>query len=453
MQSHRFPFRRPLGHAGAGVALAFLAPALLASPPASPAPFRQITVHTVEQLYAAVNSAADCGGAAGCRLRIHLAPGTYVLTPQSPAGPFRPNHGALRLPPGVSLVGSERHVDTDGDGVPDPIDPENPDVFAVPGTETTIDGSQLELLGEPRIDCAGETRSFPDPVIYVGRNNKISSLSLIAGGHVGIGEPTDDRVDPDGSLSIEITDIVLDGILTFANSECAARRARSVLSLSHSVVRGGFVLVQNFYTGDAKDDPKNGPEIRANIAFNLFYANGGAALHATAGDEGTDGGTVTLHTLGNIFRNNGSNLQLRGSVGRDGLRTVGNRLVVTSQSDTFGEAPTSVLILGGTGLAVKNGVRAEFFDSRFIRDSPDTPVEITIIGGDADASDDHASVLITGATVETSDGVPIEGGLSIVDETGSGEIPSTARLEGSRRRFLVVNQGLPAPEEHFFTKH
>ena len=62
-------------------------------------------------------------------------------------------------------------------------------------------------------------------------------------------------------------------------------------------------------------------------------------------------------------------------------------------------------------------------------------------------------MLITGATVETSDGVPIEGGLSIVDETGSGEIPSTARLEGSRRRFLVVNQGLPAPEEHFFTKH
>jgi len=451
MESFRFASLGKI--APAGFALALFAPALLASPPASPVPFRQIDVRNVEQLYRAVNSAADCGGARGCRLRIHLAPGTYVLSPRSPAGPFRPNHGALRLRPGVSLVGSERHVDTDGDGVPDPIDPENPDVFAVPGTETTIDGSQLELLGEPRVDCAGETRSFPDPVIYIGRNNKVSSLSLIPGQHVGIGEPTDDRVDPNGSLSIEITDVVLNGVLTFANSECAARRARSVLSLSHSVVRGGFVLVQNFYTGDANDDPSGGPEIRATVAFNLFYDNAGAALHATGGDEGTDGGSVTLHTLGNVFRNNGANLQLRGSVGRDGLRTVGNRLVVTSESDTFGESPASVLILGGTGDAVENVVRAEFFDTRFIRDSPDTSSEITIIGGDADASDDHASVLITGATVETSDGVSVEGGLSIVDETGSGEVPSTARLLGSRNRFLVVNQGLPAPEDHFFINH
>ena len=107
----------------------------------------------------------------------------------------------------------------------------------------------------------------------------------------------------------------------------------------------------------------------------------------------------------------------------------------------------------GGGDAVENVVRAEFFDSRFIRDSPDTPFEITIIGGDANASDDHASVLITSATVETSDGVPVEGGLSIEDETGSGEVPSTARLQGSRSHFLVVNQGLPAPEDHFFIGH
>ena len=452
MESHRFALLRTLAPFAAGFALALFAPALLASPPASPAPFREIPVHTVEQLYAAVNSAADCGGAGGCRLRIHLAPGTYVLSARSPAGPFRPNHGALRLPPGVSLVGSEKHVDTDGDGVLDPIDPENPDVFAVPGTETTIDGSQLDLPGEQRTDCAGQFRFFPDPVIYIGRNNKISALSLIAGQHVGIGEPTDDRVDPDGSLSIEITDIVLDGILTFANSECAARHARSVLSLSHSVVRGGFVLMQNFYTVDANDDPADGPEIRATVAFNLFYDDA-LALRAAAADEGTDGGSLTLHMVGNVFRNNGANLQLRGAVGRDGLRTVRNRLVVTSESDTFGEASTSVLIIAGAGDAVENLVRAEFLDSRFIRDSPDTPVEITIIGGDADASDDHASILFTGATVETSDGVPVEGGLSIVDETGAGEEPSTARLQGSRTRFLLRNQGLPAPEDHFFVGH
>ncbi len=39
----------------------------------------------------------------------------------------RPNHGALRLQPGMALVGSEERVDTNGDGVPDPISPETPD--------------------------------------------------------------------------------------------------------------------------------------------------------------------------------------------------------------------------------------------------------------------------------------------------------------------------------------
>jgi hypothetical protein len=449
MKSDRLAFLRPLATGAAGAALAFVAPALLALPPGAAAPPRKITVQTVEQLYEAVNSLANCGGAGDCRLTIYLAPGIYVLSGRSPGGSLRPNHGALRLRPGVSLVGSERHVDTDGDGVLDPIDPENADVFAVPGTETTIDGSRLDLPFEQRTDCAGEFRFFPDPVIYIGIHNKISSLSVIPGNHVGIGEPTNDRVDPNGSMSIEITDTVLNGVMTFANSECAARRARSVLTLTHSVVRNGFLLMQNFYTGNADDDPSDGPEIRATVAFNLFYDDG-VALRAAAGDEGTDGGSLTLHMAGNVFRNNAANLQLRGAVGRDGLRAVGNHLVVTSDSDTFGEAPTSVFVVAGTLDALENRVRAEFFDSRFIRDSPDTPAEITIIGGLDDASGDHALIRIAGATVETSDGIPVEGGLSIADETGSGEKPSTARLEGSRKQFLLRNQGLPAPDEHFF---
>ena len=161
---------------------------------------------------------------------------------------------------------------------------------------------------------------------------------------------------------------------------------------------------------------------------------------------------MTLRTVGNVFRESGGNLQLRGAVGRDGLRTVGNRLVVISESDTFGESPRSVFLSVGTGDAFGNFVKAEFFDSRFLRDSPDTPPEITIVGGEGDASDNHASILITHATVETSDGVAAEGGLSIADETGSGD-PNTARLAGSREEFLVNNQGLPAPPEHFFLGH
>jgi hypothetical protein len=436
------------------MALWLVASALPATPPKSREPQGEIQVHNVEELYAALRPSVNCEIARTCGLRIHLAPGIYVLSDQTPTWPPRPRNGALRLPFGVSLVGSERHVDTDGDGVPDPIDPANPDVFAVPGTETRIDGSQLNLPSEERADCAGEFRFFPDPVISIGSHNAISSLTVVGGANVPIGEPTNSRVEADGSLSIEITDTVLEGdgiAMTFANSECPARHARSELRLSHSVLRGGL-LIQNFYTGDASDDPTGGPEIRAVVAFNLF-SDAGTGLRAAAADEGADGGSVTLHMAGNLFRNNGTNLQLRGAVGRDGLRTVGNRLVVMSASDTFGEAPRSVFVSAGAGDAFSNVVMVSFFDSRFIRDSPDTPPEFTIVGGEGAASDDHASISIRGATVRTSDGEAVEGGLAIADETGSGEPPGTARLAGSRSDFLLLNQGLPAPPEHFFLGH
>lgn len=454
MDSKRFEALSRLAPIALCAAIALFAASSLAAQPAARSGQREIPVHTVEGLYAAIKASANCG-TPDCPVRIHLAPGTYVLSGRSSAGPPRPHHGALRLPPGVSLIGSEVHVDTNGDGVLDPIDPENPEVFALPGTETLIDGSQLDLEGEQRTDCAGEFRFFPDPVIFVGRDNAIASLSVAGGGNVPIGEPTNDRIDADGSLSIQITDSVLRGgdhiAMTFANSECGARHAQSLLSLSHSVVQGGL-LIQNFYTGDASNDPTDGPKIRATVTFNLFY-DSGTALRAAGSDEGTDGGSVTLHTVGNVFRNNGTNLQLRGSVGRAGLRTVGNRLVVTSESDTFGEAESSVLVIAGAGEAVGNFVEAEFFDSRFLRDSADTPPEISIVGGEAGASDNHTSVLITHASVGTSDGVPVEGGLFIVDENGSGDAPNTARLEGSRRDFLLKNQGLPAPPAHFFLGH
>ena len=421
-----------------------------------------IEVHTVDELYAAVNGGTNCGTTASCAVTIHLAPGTYLLSEMSTDGPrnvLRPNAGALRLQPGISLVGSEEHVDTNGDGVLDPIDPADPDVFAVPGTETLIDGSQLILEPEERADCAGESRPiFPDPVIYIGRNNTISALSVVGVGNIAIGEPTNDPIDPTGSLSIEITDTVITSDLVavdFSNSECAARRARSVLHFSHNVVRhaGAFgVGITNFYTGDASNDPSDGPEIQATVAYNLF-TNNGTALRAAAGDEGTDGGSVTVHMTGNVFRNNLTNLQGRGGVGRLVLPTVGNRLFVTSESDTFGEAPSSVYLTAGSGDGQDGSLKAEFFDSRFIRDSPDTPPEISIIGDEGSGSDNHAAVLITHATVKTSDGVAVEGALLIEDEAGSVNVGSIARLEGSREDFILNNQGLPAPPAYFFLAH
>ena len=102
-------------------------------------PRRVINVKTVGQLYAAVNNSANRG------VTVRLAPGTYLLSTYTKNNVLRRNRGALRMPPGMSLVGSEKRVDTNGDGVPDPVSDETPDDFTVPGTETIIDGSALDL--------------------------------------------------------------------------------------------------------------------------------------------------------------------------------------------------------------------------------------------------------------------------------------------------------------------
>ena len=145
-------------------------------------------------------------------------------------------------------------------------------------------------------------------------NNLISRLTLFAGGNVGISEPTNNPVDPNGNLSIKVTNSVLESlflVMAFSNCECAARRARSVLSFSHNVVRGGeFIgfIIQNFLTGDASNDGSDGPAIWATVTSNLFY-NNRRALITNGGNRGTDGGSVILYLSGNVFRNNEGNFQ------------------------------------------------------------------------------------------------------------------------------------------------
>ena len=110
---------------------------------------RVINVKTVGQLYAAVNDSANRN------VTVRLAPGTYLLSSFKNNGALRRNQGALRMPPGMSLVGSEKRVDTNGDDVPDPVSDATPDDFAVPGTETIIDGSALDLPVEVHFGLCG----------------------------------------------------------------------------------------------------------------------------------------------------------------------------------------------------------------------------------------------------------------------------------------------------------
>jgi hypothetical protein len=437
------------GIAGAACLCLMIGSAVSAQDAQAPRPV--IHVHTVKELYAAVNNPANHDAT------VRLAPGTYVLSTLYPQGANRPNLGSLRMPPGMSLVGSEKRVDTNGDGVPDPVSDATPDDFTVPGTETIIDGSALVLPPDVRTDCAGETFFAPNPVIHVGVGNTVANLTLIAGSNIAISEPTNDPVDPNGNLSMEVTNTVLLSTtlaMGFSNCECAARRARSVLTFTHNVVHDvSFigVLIQNFLTGDARIGASDGPTVSATLTSNLFY-NNRIAVIANGGNKGTDGGSVTLYMSGNVFRNNGGNFQ--GAAGAPGLATpaVGNRLTVWSDHDTFGESLAGVSLTAGQGTVSddpkRSDLEAEFLHSHFIRDSVDTPAEVSIVGGGG--SHNRAEVLIRDATVKTSAGARTQGGLLIQNQAAPGIGTSKARLEGSQAEFVQSNQGLPAPAARFF---
>jgi hypothetical protein len=421
---------------------------------------REINVSTVDQLYAAVNNAKNVGAT------IHLAPGTYVLSATSAEGVTRPHGGYLRLPPGMSLVGSEERVDSNFDGVPDPVSPTTPDDFAVPGTETKIDGSELFSTPKLRADCDGEGYAFGEAVISISRNNSISFLNIFGGDNGPIAEHQN-QVDSNMNHSAKVVNTVLDGGIInvgFSNTGCKSRHARSVLIFSNNVVRNSFsfgLVLVNFSTGSKANETTSGPEIKATVSYNLFYNHGLAAVTARGGAYGTDGGLVTLEMTGNIFRNNNINFFGFGCGGGRPVSSsaVGNRLHVTSRFDTFEESAfQSVLLLGFRTVEPVEPqhcrLEAEFIHSKFVRDKPvkRRAPEISILGSEDGGSDNHAIVLIRQATVKTSAGKPIFGTLTIYDETSSSSLPNTARLKGTLEVFMQTNQGFHAPEAKFFLK-
>ena len=194
-------------------------------------------------------------------------------------------------------------------------------------------------------------------------------------------------------------------------------------------------MIMNFMTGDASNDDSDGPAIWATVTSNLFY-NNGRALRVAAGDRSTDGGSVTLFMRGNVFRNNRDNFLGVGATSRVATPVVGNRLKIRSEFDTFGDALMNVSLIAGQGGDFDNDpqdsvLEAKFFHSHFIRDFPETPPEISIVGGAG--SNNRARVLIRGATVTTSEGDRRKGGLLIQHQAPPGIGTSNARLMGSRR--------------------
>jgi len=183
-----------------------------------------VTVADVEQLYTAVNNAADDN------VRIVLAPGTYALTETTPCGaqacPGRPNAGRIVLRQGMDLIGGNSYLLDHG--IPLARDSTG-EVYADPATETIIDGSAL--FGEPPSDAGGSS------VIHAGLKNRVQNLTVRANGFTA----AEIEVHPPrNGTSVVVSGCILEGGrrgIFVNNNGPDASGSRSTATIEANVIR------------------------------------------------------------------------------------------------------------------------------------------------------------------------------------------------------------------------
>jgi len=108
---------------------------------AQPEALAEDCIGDLETLYAAVDDPNNENAT------LKLCPGIFQLKPTHSNGTPRANRGSLLLKPGMTLMGSNQYIDTDGDQVPDSRDTQN-EIYADPSTETIIDGENLNIVSQ-----------------------------------------------------------------------------------------------------------------------------------------------------------------------------------------------------------------------------------------------------------------------------------------------------------------
>src|SRR5438477_3275476 len=233
-----------------------VAGALLAFPALAEKRVVPVPEGNVEALAAAVNDPNNANTV------VQLAPGTYVLT------------GHLVLQQGMDLVGANRYVDSDGDGVWDALDE--------PSMETVIDASTaaFSALTSPMIDCAG-AHSFPNdsPIaIIVGLGNRVANLTVKSAAN-GIPVGGDLPAPGQTAMVAEVSDCILNGgtrAAVFPNGSCAAKGFDSSLVFARNIVRGKNAGISITNIANDRDS-----KWHAAISYNRFTGINAPAAAAT----------------------------------------------------------------------------------------------------------------------------------------------------------------------------
>jgi hypothetical protein len=307
---------------------------------------RVVKVSNVEELYAAVNNPAYAGAI------VVLAPATYTLTVNDANDQPRPNAGRLVLQSGMALIGQNRYVDFDGDGIWDPRD-DNKDgvrdtdpvrglIFADPATETIIDA--VNLSGGPG-------------ALVVGLDNRVEKLTVRNTTRINAG--IDLNVDPPmGGMSAEIRDCI---------AEDGRRGIRMLMARIGQIGNSSAVLERNILrrnTSTFNGAGGFGAQITIQVIStsswdvivrnNLSYANRWGLFVA---GEGASDSQFHVLSMGNLYREN--ELGVRIDDGRNGGS--GNHTQFTSINDRIVDnvRPSGGDLLRGGGVLAIAGLNTD----------------------------------------------------------------------------------------------
>ena len=413
-----------------------------------------INVNNVEGLYAAVNNPRNAGTI------VVLASGTYTLTATDPNNQPRPNGGHLLLQSGMALVGQNKYVDFDGDGVWDPRDDNNdgvPDndpvrglIFADPAGETIINA----------INLSGVPGAIPGAV-RGGLDNRVERLTVRNTNNINAGIDINLPNTIIGGMYAEIRDCLVEdgrrGIRLISGVQQSGFNSSAVLErniLRRNTGAFGFgvqITIQGTSTSNTSWD--------VILRNNLSYANRWGLF--VAGEVASDSQFHVL-SMRNLYREN--ELGVRIDDGRDGGS--GNNTQFTSIDDRILD---NVLPAGGGGSG--GGVRAHagFNPDATAPRSSNNALNLQFIGttwrgnfqgttrqdlqvygalalGGWPGTNDTARVLIRHGT---SDGAP--GAFQFIDsQPGDPTNTDTVTIIGSNVAFIHTNVGIdPPPQEHF----
>jgi hypothetical protein len=302
---------------------------------------RVLYASNAELLYSTVNNPANVNAV------VVLASGTYILTAIDADNHPRPNGGNLILQPGMSLVGQNRYIDFNRDGIWDPrddnhdgvadTDPVRGSVFADPDSETIIDGINLSgTIG----------------AIRAGFDNRVEKLTVR--NTKGLLAAIDVNLMPaSGGTSAEIRDCLLeDGQRGIRLPTVRQDGFHGSAILERNILRrhvGNFGFgVQIVHIG-----PSENSSWDVILRNNLIYGN---RVGLFAPGEGSANVQSHIVSMGNIYQQNDVGIVI--VPGRDNFQTSpeggnGNYIHFSSLEDRIiGNSGTTMFGLGGGIVAV-----------------------------------------------------------------------------------------------------